>query len=397
MSETIEQAEAAVGRPHELRQIVGLFLKLGLIAFGGPAAHIAMMRDEVVVRRRWISEDHFLDLLGATNLIPGPNSTEMAIHIGYVRAGWRGLIAAGACFILPAASIVLALAWLYVRYGTTPTASWLLYGVKPVIIAIVVQALWGLGQKAIKHWLLATVGLATLALYLLGANELMLLFGGGLVVMLAMNLERIQRAIRRPAAGALLLPGLAGAPLLPGVAAGAVAVSLGTLFLTFLKIGAVLYGSGYVLLAFLRNDFVSRLGWLTDQQLLDAVAIGQVTPGPVFTTATFIGYLVGATPGAILATIAIFLPSFLFVALTNPLIPRLRRSPWMGALLDGVNVAAVGLMAAVTWELGRAAIIDWLTLALALGAAVLLVRFKVNSTWLVVAGGIAGILAHLIG
>jgi chromate transporter len=394
MKDSIERLPATPAARSALRELAGLFLKLGLIAFGGPAAHIAMMRDEVVTRRKWISEEYFLDLLGATNLIPGPNSTEMAIHIGHVRAGWRGLIVAGLCFILPAAAIVLALAWFYVGYGTTPVAERLLYGVKPVVIAIVVQALWGLGSKAFRSRLLAAVGLAVLALYLLGGNEIALLFGCGILVMLASNIRRIRAATRgRNLISALLL----GAPnaLLSQAAAGGTAVSLGTLFLTFLKIGAVLYGSGYVLLAFLRNDFVNRLGWLTDRQLLDAVAIGQVTPGPVFTTATFIGYLLAGVPGAVLATVGIFLPSFVFVALTNPLIPRLRRSPWMSAFLDGVNVAAVGLMAAVTWELGRAAIIDWLTLALALGAALLLFRFKVNSTWLIAGGGAVGIVYYL--
>jgi chromate transporter len=394
MKDSIERLPATPAARSALRELARLFLKLGLIAFGGPAAHIAMMRDEVVTRRKWISEEYFLDLLGATNLIPGPNSTEMAIHIGYIRAGWRGLIVAGLCFILPAAAIVLALAWFYVDYGTTPVAERLLYGVKPVVIAIVVQALWGLGSKAFRSWLLAAVGLAVLALYLLGGNEIALLFGCGILVMLASNIRRIRAAMRgRNLISALLL----GAPsaLLSQAAAGGTAVSLGTLFLTFLKIGAVLYGSGYVLLAFLRNDFVTRLGWLTDQQLLDAVAIGQVTPGPVFTTATFIGYLLAGVPGAVLATVGIFLPSFVFVSLTNPLIPRLRRSPWMSAFLDGVNVAAVGLMAAVTWELGRAAIIDWLTFALALGAALLLFRFKVNSTWLIAGGGAVGIVYYL--
>jgi chromate transporter len=376
---------AAVDSSTTLREIAGLFLKLGLIAFGGPAAHIAMMRDEVVARRQWLSEEQFLDLLGATNLIPGPNSTEMAIHIGRVRGGWRGLVVAGLCFILPAAAIVLALAWLYVAYGATPAAEWLLYGVKPVIIAIVVQALWGLGRTAVKSLLLGAVGLAVIALYLLGYNELGLLFGAGALVMLVANLRRMGRP------GAALLLGLPGALF----AQTGAPVSLGTLFLTFLKIGGLLYGSGYVLLAFLRNDFVERLGWLTDRQLLDAVAIGQVTPGPVFTTATFIGYIVAGVPGAAVATMGIFLPSFLFVALTNPLIPRLRRSPWMSAFLDGVNVAAVGLMLAVTWELGRAAIVDWLTAALALTAALLLVRFKVNSTWLIAGGAIAGLVYRL--
>ena len=319
----LEQPTPPAG-PGALGEVARLALRLGVTAFGGPAAHIAMLRDEVVERRRWLSDAHFLDLLGATNLIPGPNSTEMFIHIGYQRAGWRGLIVGGLCFIMPAALITLALAWAYVAYGATPAATWLLYGVKPVIIAVVVQALWGLGRSAVKSWLLGLVGLATLSLYLLGFNEIALLLGGGALVMLIGNLRRLRDAKPGHGLGAALLLGAPNALL---AQAAAVPISLTTLFLTSLKIGAVLYGSGYVLLAFLRNDFVERLGWLTNQQLLDAVAIGQVTPGPVFTTATFIGYIVAGTPGAVLATIGIFLPSFLFVALSNPLIPRLRRSP----------------------------------------------------------------------
>ncbi|MGH2558200.1 MAG: chromate efflux transporter [Thermomicrobiales bacterium] len=361
-------------------------MKLGFTAFGGPAAHIAMLREEVVTRRRWLSDQYFLDLVGATNLIPGPNSTEMVIHTGYLRAGWRGLIAAGTLFILPAAVMVLAFAWAYVRYGTTTEVEWLLYGIKPVIIAVVGQALWGLLRTAVKGPVLAAVGAGALALYLLGGNELLILFGGALLVLLI----EVGRRVRRPPI-ASLAP-LAGLPL-PALAvtAGGQSVSLLTLFLLFLKIGSVLYGSGYVLLAFLRNDFVVRYGWLTDQQLLDAVAIGQFTPGPVFTTATFVGYVIAGFPGAILATIGIFLPSFLFVALLRPLVPRLRRSPWTAALLDGVNVAALGLMAAVAWQLGRDAIVDWLTALLAAAAALLLIRFKINSAWLVVAGGLVGI------
>lgn len=370
-----------------LREVALLALKLGFTAFGGPAVHIAMLRDEVVTRRKWLTDEEFLDLLGATNLIPGPNSTEMVMHVGRVRAGWRGLVVAGALFILPAALIVLTLAWLYVDYGTTPTAEWLLYGIKPVIIAVVVQALWGLGKTAVKSALLAAIGIAAFALYLLGINEIVLLFGGGLLVMLVKNANRLQR--NGAASGILPLFGISAPWLLQ--ASAQTPVNLTQLFFTFLKIGSVLYGSGYVLLAFLRNDFVDRLGWLTDQQLLDAVAIGQFTPGPVFTTATFVGYIVAGFPGAILATLGIFLPSFIFVAALNPLIPRLRRSPWMGALLDGVNVAALGLMAAVTWELARSAIVDWLTLLLAVAAALVLLRFKLNSAWLVLGGGLVGL------
>jgi len=367
-----------------LAEVARLFLKLGITAFGGPAAHIAMMRDEVVHRRKWIDDQRFLDLLGATNLIPGPNSTEMAIHIGFVRAGWAGLIVGGTCFILPAMLIVMLLAWAYTRFGATPEAGWLLTGVKPVVIAIVAQALWGLGQKAVKGPFTAIVGLAVFTLYFIGVNEIALLFAGGLVVMFVQNLRRSNQ------------PGLAGsfAPLaglsLPAIASVVTPFNLPLLFLTFLKIGSLLYGSGYVLLAFLRADFVTRLGWLTDQQLIDSIAIGQVTPGPVFTTATFIGYVLGDVPGALLATLGIFLPAFVFVAISNPIVPRLRNSPWTAGLLDGVNVASLGLMAAVTVLLGQAAFVDPLAIALGVISAVLLFRFKINSTWLVLGGAVVG-------
>ncbi len=368
-----------------LGEVARLFLKLGFTAFGGPAAHIALFHDEFVRRRGWLTDQHFLDLLGATNLIPGPNSTEMTMHIGYVRAGWRGMIVAGVCFILPAALIVLVLAALYVQYGTTPAAAWLLYGIKPVIIAVILQAIYSLGRKAITTPLLAAVGVGTLALYLLGVNELALLFGGALLVMVLRNARRISGS------GAALM--LAAAP--PAVQVAAAESSLVTLFATFFKIGAVLYGGGYVLLAFLRTDFVERLGWLTDQQLLDAVSIGQFTPGPLFTTATFSGYQIGGVGGAALATVGIFLPGFIFVAITNPFLPRLRQSPWLSALLDGVNAAALGLMAAVTLALAQAAIIDGVTVALAVVAAVALIRFKVNSTWLILAGAVIGTIYRL--
>lgn len=377
-----------------LREVAALFLKLGVTAFGGPAAHIAMMRDEVVHRRRWLSDQEFLDMLGATNLIPGPNSTEMAIHLGYRRAGPRGLLAAGISFIVPAMLIVLALAWVYVRFGTTPTAQWLLYGVKPVIIAVVLQALWGLGRIAVRSLALGLVGLAVLVLYFSGANELVLLVAAGIAVMLAAN-ARLLRGAR-----VMLAAAVVGATVdLAHAASVEVArspVSLSRLFLMFLKIGSVLYGSGYVLLAFLRGDFVQRLGWLTDQQLLDAIAIGQFTPGPVFTTATFVGYVLGGVPAAILATVGIFLPSFVFVAASHPFIPRMRRSPWAGALLDGVNVASLALMAGVTAQLARAAVVDPVTFALALAAALLLIRFRVNSAWLVLGGAAVGWLVHAL-
>jgi chromate transporter len=367
-----------------LTEVATLFLKLGTTAFGGPAAHIAMMHDEIVKRRKWLSDQEFLDLVGATNLIPGPNSTEMAIHIGFLRAGWRGLIIGGTCFIVPAMLIVLLLAWVYVRFGATPQAEWLLYGIKPVVIAIIAQALWSLGKKALKDPLTAAVASIIIILYFLGINEIALLFGGGLMVMLVMN----YRQLRRRVWGAFIIP-VSGVGVLSQVA---MPFSLPSLFLTFLKIGAVLYGSGYVLLAFLRGDFVARFGWLTDQQLIDAIAIGQVTPGPLFTTATFIGFVLGGIPGALLATLAIFLPSFIFVAISSPLIPRIRNSAWVSGLLDGVNVASLGLMAAVTWQLGRASLTGPLTILIALSSFVLLIWLKVNSTWLIIGGGLIGLL-----
>ncbi len=372
-------------RTGHLKEVAGLFLKLGIIGFGGPAAHIAMMRDEVVRRRKWLEDQDFLDMVGATNLIPGPNSTEMAIHLGHRRAGWPGLVLAGALFILPAMLIVLALAVLYVRYGSTPQAEWLLYGIKPVIIAIVVQALWALGRRAVKGPLLAALGLWAVALYLLGVNEVLLVFAGGGVMALIYGGVRLAR---KGVAGLMLLPlplGSAVAALLP---AGAAPYSLLALFLNFLKIGSVLYGSGYVLLAFLRGDFVDRLGWLTDQQLLDAIAIGQFTPGPVLTTATFVGYVVGGLPAAILATVGIFLPAFIFVALLSRILPLVRKSPLAGAVLDGVNVVSLALMGGGALQLGRASLIDPVTIGLVLVAAVIVFRTRVNSAW-VVAGGAA--------
>ena len=374
--------------PGRLQEVARLFLKLGLTAFGGPAAHIAMMHEETVKRRRWLSEAEFLDLVGATHLIPGPNSTEMAIHLGFRRAGWPGLIVAGVSFIVPAALLVLLFAWTYVRFGSTPQAEWLFYGIKPVIIAIVVQALWSLGRTAVKNTLTGVVGLLVLGLYFVGVNEIALLFAGGLIVMLAGGL----RQLRGDARAALLLP-LGG---LGGLLQGSISVNLPFLFLTFLKIGAVLYGSGYVLLAYLRADLVVRAQLLTDQQLIDAVAIGQLTPGPVFTTATFIGYLLAGAPGALLATLGIFLPSFIFVAISNPLIPRLRSSTWVSGLLDGVTVASLALMAAVSWQLGRAALVDGWTVAIALASLAALVRFKVNSTVLIAVGAGIGLLSTLL-
>jgi chromate transporter len=370
-----------------LVEIAKVFLRLGATAFGGPAAHIALMHQEFVQRRKWVSEQHFLDMLGATNLIPGPNSTEMAIHLGYVRARTPGLLLAGACFVGPAMVIVTALAWAYMRFGTTPAFVWLLYGVKPVIMAIILRALYSLGKTAVKGLWAGAASLLVFALYFVRVNEILLLLGGGLAVMVIQNRKRLFAGKGPGVAG--LLPAL-GLPALAAVTP----FSLPLLFLTFLKIGSVWYGSGYVLLAFLRADFVVRLGWLTDRQLIDAIAVGQVTPGPLLTSATFIGYLLKGIAGALLATVAILIPSFIFVRVTNPIIPRLRQSPWAGGFLDGVNATALGLMGAVSLQLSRTSFIDLPTLVIGAISMYFLLRFKINSTWLILGGALAGLAAH---
>jgi chromate transporter len=386
------EAENLPARSEALRELAVLFLRLGTLAMGGPAAHIAMMEDEVVRRRRWMTHERFLDMLGVCNLIPGPNSTEMAIHIGQLRAGFAGLVVAGACFILPAAAIVMAIAWMYVRYGTMPQAFGLLYGIKPVIIAVVLQALWGLGRTAIKSQLLAAIALVSFVAALFDVNDMIVLIGGGVVMMAIRALEDRDAARATLVALPTVVPRASGVkPAAIAAAVVAVPFSLTTLFLLFLKVGAVLFGSGYVLLAFLRTDLVDSLHWLTQAQLLDAVAVGQVTPGPVFTTATFIGYLLGGFRGAVVATLGIFLPSFFFVSISGPLIPHIRRSPLAGAFLDGVNVGAWALMAAVTLFLARAAVVDVITMILAITSAFVLIRYRINSAWLVIGGGLIGL------
>ncbi|WP_437296966.1 chromate efflux transporter [Sorangium sp. So ce426] len=374
-----------------LWELARLFFRLGATAFGGPAAHVAMMEDEVVRRRGWMTREDFLDLYGATNLIPGPSSTELAIHIGHRRAGWAGLLVAGGCFIVPAALITLGFAWGYVRFGAVPEMSALLYGVKPVIIAVVAQALWGLGRAGLSSG--RSLGLAALCAgaSLFGIHELAVLAGAGALAV-SHRLAAGRPAGPPPGAAAavpLAVP-LAGGAAATAAAAG-VPFGLLPLFLFFVKVGSVLFGSGYVLLAFLRADLVERYRWMTEAQLLDAVAVGQVTPGPVFTTATFIGYLLGRVPGALVATAGIFLPAFLFVALSGPLIPRVRRSAVASAFLDGVNAASLALMAVVSFRLARAAVVDWLTGALAIAAALLLIRYRVSSLWLILAGAVIGV------
>lgn len=393
----------------EAWKVAGLFLKLGFTAFGGPAAHIAMMRREAVERRKWMSEEAFLDLVGATNLIPGPNSTEMAIHIGYLRAGWPGLFAAGLAFIVPAMLMVSGMAWLYVRSGLVPQVAWLLYGVKPVVIALILHALWNLGRTAIKG-LPEKIGFtAVLTLYFLGANEIALLLGSGALALFWVRGRTAEREKGEgdgegrkggegggnpgpgapgrawlPAAGmGIAGAGLAGTPALP--------FTLTLLFLKFLKIGSVMYGSGYVLLPFLRTEFTRHAGWLSESQIMDAVSVGQVTPGPFFTTATFIGYVLGGMPGGLLATLGIFLPAFVFVAVSNPYIPRIRNSFRVGRFLDGVNVASLALMAGAAWQTGKASVVDGTTAGLAVLALYFLFRRNAPSTLLLAGGGLIGI------
>lgn len=371
-------------------ELVKLFGTLGTIAFGGPAAHVAMMRTEVVTRRRWLTEQEFLDLVAATQLIPGPNSTELAIHIGHRRAGWRGLIVAGAAFILPATLIVMAVSWVYVTYGALPDVRAVMGGIGPVVIAVVAHGLWGMGRAAVKSLPLAVLAVGALIMVLAGVHELVVL-SAAVLGALAVRGAGVLNATR--GAGAGVITALATHTTYATYATLAIYAtpfSLTTMFWMFAKTGSVLFGSGYVLLAFLRADFVERLGWLTEGQLVDAIAVGQITPGPVFTTATFIGYLLSGPSGALVATLGIFLPAFVFVAITAPIVPKLRSSPLMSALLDAVTVASLGLMAAVTWQLARVAVHDWLTAAIALVSFAALVFTRVHSGWLVLAGAALG-------
>jgi chromate transporter len=388
-----------------LAELARLFLKLGFIAFGGPAAHIAMLEDEVVTRRGWLGRQHFLDLVGATNLIPGPNSTEMTMHVGYERAGRKGVFTAGACFILPAVLITGVFAWLYVTYGSLPEVEPFLYGIKPAVIAVILGAVWKLGRTAVKGWRFAVLGLGVAGAVLAGLNEVWALLAGGVIGALWLRAggydsSRTAGALLpivflRPSAAAAGA-GTVGAGTVGalGAAGAAVTVSLWKLFFFFLKVGSILYGSGYVLVAFLEGGLVRDYGWLTQPQLLDAIAIGQFTPGPVLSTSTFVGYVVEGVPGAAVATLGIFLPSFLFVLILNPLIPRLRESVWLSAFLDAVNVAAVALMVAVTIELGMGTLVSWPAWVIAGLATLLALAYRLNAAWLVAGGAVLGWLLY---
>ncbi len=373
---------------NNLVEVAKVFLRLGFTGFGGPAAHIAMMQEEVVQRRKWLNNDQFLDLLAATNLIPGPNSTEMAIHLGFVRAGWPGLIVGGLSFIIPTVLIVLGIAWGYVQYGSYPQVSWLLYGIKPVVIILILQALILLGKTPFQKKFSLLVGIGCLAGYLWGLSEIALLLLSGSLVMLVENRHRL-KAQPFP----IIFLNLSGIPFLVERIQD---INLGRLFFSFLKIGSILYGSGYVLIAYLRAEFVTNLGWLTDTQLIDAVSIGQFTPGPLSSTATFVGYILGSWQGALLATIGMFLPSFIFVAVSNPIVPRLRHSAMAGSFLNGVIIASLSMMAGVIIQLSTTTFTDPITVTIAFLAGILIFVFKTPSIWLMIGGSIIGLLSHLI-
>ena len=360
--------------PERIKELFKLFLKLGIIGFGGPAVHIAMMEEEVVRKRKWMSHQHFLDLVGATNLIPGPNSTEMTMHIGHERAGTKGLIVAGLCFILPAVLITALFAWAYAEYGHLPDVQPFLYGITPAIISVIFVTMINLGRKAVKSIQLAVIGILSAAAVLFGINEIYVLFGAGLIGIL---LYISQRKTINGFLPVLILPSW-------------------KIFLLFLKIGSILYGSGYVLFAFLDAELVAK-GLLSKQQLIDAIAVGQFTPGPVFSSATFIGYQIGGMPGAIAATVGIFLPSFLFVALLNPLIPKLRSSKIMSAFLDTVNVASIAIIVSILIEMGRATLLDWRTILIAVLSFVVTYFFKkLNTAFIVIGGSLLGYLLTLV-
>ncbi|ASU35889.1 chromate efflux transporter [Mucilaginibacter xinganensis] len=368
-----------------LKEIALLFLKLGTTAFGGPAAHIAMMHQEVVVKKQWLTDQHFLDLIGATNLIPGPNSTEMAIHIGHERGGWRGLIVAGLCFIMPAVLITGCLAWLYKSYGQLPRVQPFIYGIKPAIIAVILAAIYPLAKKSLQTVELGIIGIATLVLSLLGYSEVLLLFGAGFVAM-ALAAIRLKRQNTL----------LSFIPLAAPAGSGFFSPANVSLFLSFLKIGAILYGSGYVLFAFLDSELVAK-GIITRQQLADAIAVGQFTPGPVFSSVTFIGFQVNGLNGAIISTIGIFLPSFVFVALLNPLVRKMRGSKMFAIFLNAVNVAAIALIIAVCYQLGKDNLNNWRGILIAGASIIILLKFRqVNSAFIVLGGSVAGYLLLLV-
>ncbi|MEJ5962996.1 chromate efflux transporter [Pedobacter immunditicola] len=368
-----------------LKELAILFFKLGCIGFGGPAVHIAMMEEEVVRKRKWFSTEYFLDLVSATNLIPGPNSTEMTMHIGHERAGWKGLIIAGVCFILPAVIITAVFAWAYQQYGKLPQVTPFIYGIKPAIIAVIVSMMISLGKKTLKTVQLAMIGVISAAFAIYGLNEIYILFGGGLIGTLTHFAKSPPQSLKSITPVALLQIGVLSVDKFDW-----------KLFLIFLKIGSILYGSGYVLFAFLDTELV-KTGLLSKQELIDAIAVGQFTPGPVFSAATFIGWQIAGLPGAIAATIGIFLPSFLFVSFFNPLIPKLRKSKMMSVFLDNVNVISIAIILAICIEMAQTSITDWRTILIAILGFAVTIKFKsLNSAFVVIGGALLGSFLWLI-
>ena len=373
---------------HALKEVAGLFLKLGLVAFGGPAAHISMMQQEVVYKRKWMTEAHFLDLLGATNLIPGPNSTEMAIHLGYERAGWKGLIAAGVLFILPAAFITGCFAWLYKSYGMLPQVQPFIYGIKPAIIAIILAAVFPLAKRSAKNLKLIIIGISALVLVLAGWNEIYIMLGAGIIMMIIYAIQNK----KLNATGGVFVP----FTLLQTPITSIITVTNTQLFFSFLKIGSILYGSGYVLFAFLDTELVKK-GIITRQLLVDAIAVGQFTPGPVSSAVTFIGYQLNGFSGAAISTLGVFLPCFVFVALLNPLVKKMRSSKIFAAFLDAVNIASVAVIVAVCFAIGKESITDWRTILIACVSAVVVFGFKkVNTVFIVFGGSLLGYFLSLV-
>jgi chromate transporter len=402
-SEAIETVNSDAIQRGNLREIARAFLRLGFVAFGGAAAHIGLMEEEFVRRRKWLSREEFLDRLGAVNLLPGPTSTEMAIYLGELRGGFLGLLVAGVCFILPAAFMTVGLAWAYMKYGALPELAGVLWGVKPVVVVLLVQAVWSLAKAALKSRELMFLAAVVLGLSAMHVPTLALLIGTGVAWIVA------NRFGRRPdaAAGAVAIAGsdavasangqnaARGATAAVGGVSSFLAVTTSGVFLYFLKIGALLFGSGYVLLAVLREDLVTRLHWLNQTQLLDAIAVSQATPGPFFTVATFVGYLLGGWPGAGVATLGMFVPAFTYVAITSNVLPKMRKSPNAGAFLDGVNAAAVALMAFVGIQFAREVVTTPLALVIGAVATVLVFRYRVNSAWVVLGGALSGLILRL--
>lgn len=369
-----------------LKEVATVFFKLGLIAFGGPAAHVAMMEDEVVTKRKWMTREHFLDLMGATNLIPGPNSTEMTMHCGHERAGWKGLFVAGFSFIFPAVVFTTILAYLYVTYGELPQIEPFLYGIKPAVIAIILSAVYKLGKKALKNWQLAVIGIATVVASICGINEITIILAGGLIGLLWFGVPKVvdkKLNVFTPffllSSGVILTKTITNAKL----------------FFVFLKVGAILFGSGYVLVAYLDAELVEKLEWLTKSELIDAIAIGQFTPGPVLSTASFVGYQINGIWGALVATLGIFLPSFIFVLVLNPIVPKLRKSKLASGFLDAVNISAVGIMIGVTYHLSKEILINWQSITIAIVSMVLVFYYrKLNAFWIVIIGAVLGYILY---